>query len=79
MMKPPSQSTRPRTARDIQIGDEFTANVARRRSHWSQPTLVRATSDATPSLFFKGDVRIEVIIPETNRRTAVVLPASKQV
>lgn len=79
MMKPPSPSPHRKTARDIQIGDEFTVNIARRRNQWSQPTLVRATNNATPSDIFKGNVRIEVIVPGSNRKTTVILPASKQV
>ena len=79
MMKQTSQPTGPRTAKDIRKGDEFTANVAPRRNQWSRLTPVLATSSATPSDLSEGAVRIEVIVAATRRKTAVILPGSKQV
>ena len=78
MMKPTSQPDKPRTAKDIRIGDEFTANVPRSRNQWSRLTTVRATGNAVPSDLLQGGVRIEVIIPGSRRKTVVILPASKQ-
>ena len=72
-------TNRMKTAKDIKTGDEFVAHVARRRNQWSRPTTVRATSNAVPSSLVEGSVRIEVLIPATNRKTAVILPASKQI
>ena len=72
-------SNRIKTAKDVKTGDEFVANVARRRNQWSRPTTVRATGNAVPSSLVEGSVRVEVIIPSTNRKTAVILPASQQI
>ena len=72
-------SNRIKTAKDVKTGDEFVANVARRRNQWSRPTTVQATSNAVPSSLCEGSVRIEVIVPASKRKTAVILPASQQI